>query len=179
VIVPVSDEADEVLLLDLLNTTPVVDGSVVDQLADVEAGVAWLAARGRPASAGEWRSLLEARSALQGVVRGTAGPASLARFLAGVSYRPAPAGDGLVWHLDLPEGRSVAARAVLAWGMVRASRPGRLRPCANPACERFLLDRSKTNSARWCSMAVCGNRMKARRHHERGRRSPSAEGATE
>ncbi|MGW0016543.1 CGNR zinc finger domain-containing protein, partial [Streptomyces tendae] len=26
------------------------------------------------------------------------------------------------------------------------------------------MDRSKPNSARWCSMAECGNRMKARRH---------------
>ncbi|HUB22315.1 MAG TPA: CGNR zinc finger domain-containing protein [Streptosporangiaceae bacterium] len=24
-------------------------------------------------------------------------------------------------------------------------------------------------AARWCSMAVCGNRMKARRHYQRGR----------
>ncbi|MEU1163642.1 CGNR zinc finger domain-containing protein [Streptomyces sp. NPDC005921] len=47
--------------------------------------------------------------------------------------------------------------------------PGRLRPCANPECRLFLLDRSKGNSARWCSMAVCGNRMKARRHYRRTR----------
>jgi hypothetical protein len=30
-------------------------------------------------------------------------------------------------------------------------------------------DHSKPNNARWCSMAVCGNRMKARRHYERTR----------
>ncbi|GGJ34413.1 hypothetical protein GCM10010121_052110 [Streptomyces brasiliensis] len=47
--------------------------------------------------------------------------------------------------------------------------PGRLRACANPECRRFLLDRSRTNKGRWCSMAVCGNRMKARRHYERTR----------
>jgi predicted RNA-binding Zn ribbon-like protein len=33
----------------------------------------------------------------------------------------------------------------------------------------FLIDHSKPNKARWCSMAVCGNRMKARRHYERSR----------
>jgi len=33
----------------------------------------------------------------------------------------------------------------------------------------FLIDRSKANAARWCSMAVCGNRMKARRHYHRSR----------
>jgi predicted RNA-binding Zn ribbon-like protein len=44
-----------------------------------------------------------------------------------------------------------------------------LRPCANIECQLFLIDRSKPNTARWCSMAVCGNRMKARRHYQRGR----------
>ena len=47
--------------------------------------------------------------------------------------------------------------------------PGRLRPCANDECRLFLDDHSKANAARWCSMAVCGNRMKARRHYERAR----------
>jgi predicted RNA-binding Zn ribbon-like protein len=32
-----------------------------------------------------------------------------------------------------------------------------------------LIDHSKATSARWCSMAVCGNRMKARRHYQRTR----------
>ncbi|WP_232240778.1 CGNR zinc finger domain-containing protein [Kutzneria sp. 744] len=45
----------------------------------------------------------------------------------------------------------------------------------NPRCARAhrsadCPDRhSKPNSARWCSMAVCGNRMKARRHYQRTR----------
>jgi predicted RNA-binding Zn ribbon-like protein len=33
----------------------------------------------------------------------------------------------------------------------------------------FLIDHSKASSARWCSMAACGNRMKARRHYQRTR----------
>lgn len=47
--------------------------------------------------------------------------------------------------------------------------PGRLRPCASEKCSLFLLDRSRANRARWWSMAVCGNREKARRHYERNR----------
>jgi predicted RNA-binding Zn ribbon-like protein len=47
--------------------------------------------------------------------------------------------------------------------------PGRLRPCANPECRLFLLDESRSGTARWCSMATCGNRLKARRHHARGK----------
>lgn len=63
----------------------------------------------------------------------------------------------------------MAVEAVLAWSELQETAPGRLRPCANPECQLFLIDRSKTNKARWCSMAVCGNRMKARRHYQRTR----------
>ena len=33
----------------------------------------------------------------------------------------------------------------------------------------FLLDESRSGTARWCSMATCGNRLKARRHNARGK----------
>src|SRR5262249_35926783 len=127
------------------------------------------AAHGQPASDDEWRTVLEIRTALQNVVRDNASPAPLARFVEGVSYRASLAGEGIAWTIDLPEGRSAAARAALAWAARRVSSPGRLRPCANSECRLFLIDHSKPNSARWCSMAACGNRMKARRHYRRTR----------
>lgn len=164
-------EPAEALLLDLLNTTPVVDGTPRDELADAESGRRWLAAHGQPAAEDEWRATLEVRSALQDVVRGHGVPASLARFVDGVRYGASLVGEGVAWRLDLPEGRSAAARAVLTWDALRVSGPGRLRPCANPECRLFLIDHSKPNSARWCSMAVCGNRMKARRHYQRTRKT--------
>jgi predicted RNA-binding Zn ribbon-like protein len=162
---------DETLLLDLLNTTPVVDGVPQDLLADAEAGRRWLTAHDRPASEEEWRALLDVRSVLQDVVRGDAAPATVARFVEGVSRRASFAGEGIEWTLVLPAGRSAAARAVLAWDALRVSSPGRLRPCANTECRLFLIDHSKPNRARWCSMAVCGNRMKARRHYQRTRQA--------
>ncbi|MGW5740606.1 CGNR zinc finger domain-containing protein [Amycolatopsis sp. NPDC003861] len=162
---------DETLLLDLLNTTPVRDGRAEDDLADPQAGRAWLAGHGQPATDDELRALLEVRPALQAVVRGAASPAVAARFVDGANYRAAFGDDGVEWVLDVPAGRSAAARAVLAWDALAKSSPGRLRPCANPECRLFLIDHSKPNSARWCSMAVCGNRMKARRHYQRTRTS--------
>jgi predicted RNA-binding Zn ribbon-like protein len=158
---------DEKLLLELLNTTPVVDGTPQDELAD--AGTRWLAGHDVPASGAELDTLLDVRRTLQDVVRGDAGPASLGRFVDGVHRTAAFDEDGVTWALGLPAGRSGAARAVLAWDALRVSSPGRLRPCANPDCRRFLIDHSKPNSARWCSMALCGNRMKARRHYQRTR----------
>lgn len=160
--------AEEALLLDLLNTTPVVDGVVHDDLADSEAARKWLRDRDIATTGAELAALLEVRPVLQGVVRGDVEPTALRGFLDGVRLQPAMNQTGLDWHLAV-DGAHGAARAVLAWDALRVSSPGRLRPCANTECQLFLLDRSKPNTARWCSMAVCGNRMKARRHYRRTR----------
>ena len=81
----------------------------------------------------------------------------------GVVRVPRIVDGALEWRLDA----DWPARLVLAWGDLEAAMPGRLRPCANGECHLFLLDRSRAGTARWCSMEVCGNRMKARRHYGR------------
>ncbi|WP_245884800.1 CGNR zinc finger domain-containing protein [Glaciihabitans tibetensis] len=58
---------------------------------------------------------------------------------------------------------------VLAWAEVIRQHPGRLRPCGNDECRLVLLDRSRPGTAKWCSMATRGNRMKARAHLQRNR----------
>jgi len=45
--------------------------------------------------------------------------------------------------------------------------PDRLKLCPGHDCGWIFLDRSKNNSRRWCDMAVCGNRAKARRYYRR------------
>ncbi|MET4647045.1 CGNR zinc finger domain-containing protein [Streptomyces sp. NPDC006539] len=164
-----ADREQQDTLLELLNTTPVVNGEVQDQLADPEAAEAWQRAHGGSGTADEHRHLLRARDALQEVVRGSRPATSLAPVLEGVTSRPQVSSDGVSWDLDASKERRMAVQAVMAWSALQKAMPGRLRPCANPECRRFLLDRSKPNKARWCSMAVCGNRMKARRHYQRTR----------
>ena len=44
----------------------------------------------------------------------------------------------------------------------------RVRKCESDDCSLWFLDRTKAGSRRWCSMAVCGNRAKARAHRARG-----------
>jgi predicted RNA-binding Zn ribbon-like protein len=158
--------ADEALLLDLLNSTPVVDGVPQDLLRDAGA---WLRERGGAGTDAEQATILSVRAALQAVVRGDQPPAALLAELDGVSFRPVAVDDALRWELTAPPARLLAARCVVAWDELHRRHPGRLRPCANDECALFLVDRSKANTARWCSMAVCGNRMKARRHYERAR----------
>jgi predicted RNA-binding Zn ribbon-like protein len=168
------DPVDEAFLLELLNTTPVVDGVPRDELGDAGAAAVWLEARGRVVSTAEWRSVRTARDRLQSVVRGEASSESLGALLGPVTQRPILDAEGVRWRLEVPAGRTAAVAAVLAWDELRRTGRGRLRPCANEECQLFLIDHSKPNRARWCSMAVCGNRLKARRHYERTRTASTA-----
>jgi predicted RNA-binding Zn ribbon-like protein len=43
----------------------------------------------------------------------------------------------------------------------------RIRHCANEECLWLFIDRSKNGTRRWCDMASCGNRAKARRHYSK------------
>jgi predicted RNA-binding Zn ribbon-like protein len=161
------NSGDEQLLLDLLNSTPVVGDESRDLLAvDAEARH-WALARGGSGSRAEIGHLRRVRDRLQAVVRDQEPAAVLAPSLRGIRLRPDLTGGRVSWALDVDDDRRLAARALLMWGHLQEQTPGRLRPCANPECRLFLLDRSHGNSARWCSMKVCGNRLKARRHYRR------------
>jgi predicted RNA-binding Zn ribbon-like protein len=82
--------------------------------------------------------------------------------------------DGLI--LD-PAGRRPLDRALgaLLATAVRAMLDGgwqRLKACPGDHCGWAFYDYSRNNSGRWCSMAVCGGRAKARNHYRR-RRAPA------
>jgi predicted RNA-binding Zn ribbon-like protein len=77
------------------------------------------------------------------------------------------------WRWDWPAEATLAR----AWWPVAASAgdlltgPGleHLGVCDNPGCGGLYLDTSKNHSRRWCSMEVCGNAVKSRRHSARVR----------
>jgi predicted RNA-binding Zn ribbon-like protein len=161
--------SDEVFLLAVLNSTPVIDGVPTDDFADTARTRAWLASAGGLGTEAEVQHVLGVRQALQAVVRGEQSPAVLAPALQGATCVPAITDGQITWTLSVPSERELAVRAVLTWDALAKQSPGRLRPCANDECRLFLIDRSKAGTARWCSMAVCGNRMKARRHYQRAR----------
>jgi predicted RNA-binding Zn ribbon-like protein len=165
-------QTDDDFLLALLNSTPVIDGAQTDDLADVDAARAWLVDVGGLGTEAELLHLLQARTALQGIVRGQLPTSTLPVLLQGVTFAPVVR-DEITWTLHVEPARRLAVRAILAWDTIAKRNPGRLRPCANDECRLFLIDRSAANRARWCSMAVCGNRMKARRHYQRARDAPS------
>ena len=64
----------------------------------------------------------------------------------------------------------------MLWPVLRAATqlatsPGleRVRSCPGEDCGWLFLDTSKAGRRRWCSMAICGNRMKTKRHRARAR----------
>jgi predicted RNA-binding Zn ribbon-like protein len=66
-------------------------------------------------------------------------------------------------------GVSGALGCILA-AVVRATDEGiwgRLKVCTNYACQWAFYDHSRNRSGKWCTMEVCGNRMKARAFRQR------------
>ncbi len=89
----------QAVLLDLLNTTPVIDGQTVDQLADAAAARTWLRVHG--AARGEdVDGVRTVRDDLQRVVRMEADPSVLRRYLTGVRQVPDVGDDGIEWELE-------------------------------------------------------------------------------
>jgi predicted RNA-binding Zn ribbon-like protein len=70
-------------------------------------------------------------------------------------------------RLQVPYSPSVITDrcALAAHRLLEEYGPGAVGLCASAACGWVFLD--PTHRRRWCTMAVCGNRAKARRHSER------------
>jgi len=74
-----------------------------------------------------------------------------------LGFSPGPAGPLRVLG---PIARAIA-------DLVTSGRTVEIGKCANPRCVLYFRDRSRTRRRRWCSMAVCGNRMKVAAHFRR------------
>jgi len=57
--------------------------------------------------------------------------------------------------------------------LLTSEEPGRIRQCARDGCDWLFVDTSKNRSRRWCTMDVCGSRVKARRYYRRKRAQDS------
>lgn len=162
---------DEDLLLAVLNSAPVAEGVRQDLLAG-ESGAQLVRSFGGTGSDAERTSIMQVREHLQDAICGHAGALDKLSVLANdMSLKPTVTPTGLHWELTAPADLRLAARVLVAWSEVQHERPGRLRACANTECNLYLLDRSRPGTAKWCSMATCGNRMKVRAHAERVRTS--------
>lgn len=158
-----------------VNTVDLQDGP--EELPDPNTLSAWLVARGLlgrddRATESDVSHAIALREAMRGVIGGNSGlpvyPVDVAslngaavasglRIRFGADGRPRlePESRGVVGAM----GRLVAA---LYAGMQDEAWP-RLKLCGSATCRWAFFDHSKNQSSRWCTMASCGNREKARR----------------
>jgi predicted RNA-binding Zn ribbon-like protein len=71
-------------------------------------------------------------------------------------------------HRRWREGRQLLVPpAAAAAGLLAAGDRQLVRHCEGAGCTMWFYDRTKAHRRRWCSMALCGNRAKARNHRQR------------
>jgi predicted RNA-binding Zn ribbon-like protein len=164
-----------------VNTVDLEVGS--DAFDDPNTLTAWLVARGlmrqgQPGTNADVKHTKAVREAIRGVIGGNSGmpvfPVDIAtlnraaaasrlraRFGADGTARLEPEAGGVEGAL----GRIVAA-VFTAMGEQSWER---LKLCGSQTCRWAFYDRSRNQSSRWCRMASCGNRQKARRFRERAK----------
>jgi predicted RNA-binding Zn ribbon-like protein len=189
-------------ILDLLNTKPLLADGPTELLSDVRALERWLIASGMVASAKgkatlkTWRSSAEAVAFLrelrnfrekmrEAVLRMESGLAPSDAFLSEINSRlmqhPLPVllhwrggrvvretSLGLHQPADLWAPFLDAAAELLA-----ESELSRLRKCES--CVVHFFDTSKKGARRWCSMNICGNKLKVAAYQRRKRNSDGME----
>nr|WP_062330583.1 CGNR zinc finger domain-containing protein [Herbidospora sakaeratensis] len=177
--------------LDFLNSRLVFHRETIELLGDGPAYLDWLEAEhlvdaddraaieAGPGLDAAARAAVELRTSLRPVVAawaagapGTPGDATLATLnglvRAGRPWREVVhADDGLAFRSrrawDGPEALLAPVAEAVADLFVHGDR-ALVRPCDDTTCTLWFYDTTKSRRRRWCSMAICGNRAKVRRH---------------
>jgi predicted RNA-binding Zn ribbon-like protein len=184
------------LALDFLNTKLLLAGALQELLPDVDALIRWLVASGLltgqtgEALAKKWsdtphaavllRELLKFRERLRAVVvRQEAGFSASDAFIAElnsllkrhpnvVALQRNGEKLSLETAFELEKPNDVWAPIAIAVAeLLSEVSPVRLRKCE--ACIVHFLDTSKKGSRRWCSMKICGNKIKVAAYQKRKR----------
>ncbi|WP_030210625.1 CGNR zinc finger domain-containing protein [Streptomyces bikiniensis] len=167
----------EPVSLDLLNTRWIEEGVRRDLLTGVDGLAVWLAANGLEgrfaADAATLRHTLAARDALAALVDHPGDPAATARVDAVLGHgriRATLTAEGPGEEPEFADpARGPGWTAARDYLDLLRTAPDRIRACAHEACILHFFDTSRNGTRRWCSMAVCGNRAKASRHHARSK----------
>jgi predicted RNA-binding Zn ribbon-like protein len=175
------------LLQSFINTHfDLVDDWGADLLGDPERMRAWFTARGllaagaRRPSPAQVRRVIAVREGLRALAGHNRRPRVGLEPAAVDAMNQVAARLSLGVELDL--GRLVlfaqgpnsleaglgALLAIAAWVMIDG-RWRRMKSCPGDHCGWVFYDYSRNNSSRWCSMAVCGGRTKAKTHYRRQR----------
>jgi predicted RNA-binding Zn ribbon-like protein len=133
------------------------------------------ASHGTTRSAAELERAREIRARLYDAMRHGAGAPSFQRLAADVGdyisdVRLANDAGRIGWEIRYEAGLGAPVGAVLwsACQLITSPEVQHVRACPGRGCGWLFLDRR--GRRRWCTMAVCGNRAKARAFAKRGRR---------
>jgi predicted RNA-binding Zn ribbon-like protein len=164
------------IVQDFVNTLDLDVDQPGDELTDAAALRTWLAGQGLMApdeavTEDDLRRAIELRAAIRSVLAAHAGEPLDPNAL--VKLGESAADAGLAPEFSAPNAVALEPRAGGAIGalgklvsyIVDAVADGtwaRLKACRNEDCQWVFYDSARNRSAKWCSMAVCGNRMKAR-----------------
>lgn len=165
-------------LRQFLNTASFESDS--EDLAALGAAVAWFRESGLPykdLDEAGLRRLRRLREAFRVVFlahnhRGdpAAAERELAGFLSAVRLRlewDALAGRPLLAPDESAPGATESALFAIMYDSMAQGTWPRMKACRKANCCRAFYDRSKNGSGAWCSMAICGNRVKAQRRRAR------------
>jgi predicted RNA-binding Zn ribbon-like protein len=150
-------------------------------LTEEEAGQGMAITKAKPVLATSvLKRSIELREALYGIfsatVRGEpASAADRAIFDAELAVarshqRLVPIDDGWGWEFVGAGADAMLWRlAADASDLLTSSDINRVRECSGDTCSWLFVDRSRNRSRRWCDMADCGNRAKARRFYSKNK----------
>lgn len=169
----------EPLPLDLLNTRWVDESGDHDLFDEADGLPTWLASNdlldGGEDREATLRALRTTRQALFALTQDGTHHLNEARDLLNETLRHGslkrdlgPDGPRTVIEIDEPAWHA-AWQAAEQYLQLLEKNPTRIRTCANPHCPLRFYDVSKAGARRWCSMALCGNQAKYRKHHARTR----------
>jgi predicted RNA-binding Zn ribbon-like protein len=159
-----------------------LDADGADEWAELAGYRAWLQARGfagHRATAADRDRAIALRAAIRSLALRRdqeAARATLDRLAAAAPLlvrfdpqpRHEPAGDGPADALGLVLGVLAEAMADGTWERVKA--------CPGPHCGWLFYDASRNRSSQWCSMRICGNRVKGREFRARARNERAGPG---
>lgn len=158
-----------------VNTVDLQDGP--EELSDPNTLKAWLVANGlldasQPVDASDLRHAIALREAIRAVIGANSGSKVYPVDIATLNEAAAKSGLRMRFGADgRPRLEPEASGVVAALGRIVATMYAamededwtRLKLCSSQSCRWAFFDRSKNHSSRWCTMASCGNREKARR----------------
>jgi predicted RNA-binding Zn ribbon-like protein len=166
----------EPLALDLLNTAWVDGGVPHDLLLDAAGAASWLRATGLTDGSTAPGPLRESLRRLREAIRAHLADPHDAQALAtindvlGKGRRVSTlTPEGPAESVLVPDGAAVAFAVADSYLALLRTDRGRIRTCSHPDCVLHFYDTSRSRNRAWCSMADCGNRVKAARHYARTR----------